>query len=560
MSTNKLSDYNSNLDYFRNLKNLSNDEFDENEVALKMQTVSSLLSDEMDAMERTLKISKLKDNLNENIFDKIKDQKDKWLVMLLFKVCNDIDPTRMRFIQLSVILQQNGILNNLDFLRNDNNHFDDQFDDNDWDNIDDDHFNDENKETLSNNLQLIKLPTPYNHDINVKDNEITARSVSMNQITTRYYRDFEEIKCIGFGSFGTVHLSKHKLDKKIYAIKKIIYKHSPTNHDQIKQEIMREVTSISSLNHQNIVRYYGSWIEPFSNVHVVNDNTSDHDNNDDNNNDNNNNNDELQLILASDVEATTNEIITYWTQKTDYYSVLFLQTEYCGNYNLKQLIQSKDRMPEIDQIMDIFGQILLGISHIHSHQILHRDLKPENIFLIKNCNKLIVKIGDFGLSKSIKDNNDKATEEKEKKKEILHLNGNDLTNNIGTFTYAAPEQLTNNIYGTSVDIYSMGIILFELIQKPLFGQERLIAIEKLKNKQEIDKERIDIIKFGKVIQFILNMTVKDPSLRPTSYSLLANDYIKKYWTKNMIENAISMQSNDLIDPVHDITDISTEIE
>eukprot|EP00486_Rosalina_sp_Unknown_P005144 CAMPEP_0201571092 /NCGR_PEP_ID=MMETSP0190_2-20130828/13695_1 /ASSEMBLY_ACC=CAM_ASM_000263 /TAXON_ID=37353 /ORGANISM="Rosalina sp." /LENGTH=662 /DNA_ID=CAMNT_0047995371 /DNA_START=16 /DNA_END=2004 /DNA_ORIENTATION=- len=640
-------EFGSKWDYFRSLKYLSEDEFDENEVKIKMQenildeTVSSLLSDEMDAMERTLKISKLKDDLNENIFDKIEDQKDKWLVMLLFKVCNDIDPTRMRFIQLSIILHQNGVLNSLDFLKidnnpnknnkihnnhnqigyHDNNHnmnvndnqFDDAWNDDNWDDIDDHHVNDNphsknevdddmNDGITENNLQLIKLPTPNNE-------LLTVRSMSMNQITTRYYRDFDEMKSIGHGAFGTVHLSKHKLDKKTYAIKKIIYKHSPTNHDDMKKEIIREVTCISALNHQNVVRYFGSWIEPFTTAHIVNDlNNNQYDDIDNNQLDDNGSllnpngdipitrtdeteNNDLQLILASDAAnslnaPTTNEIINYWTQKTDYYSVLFLQTEYCGNYNLKKLIEEESRVPDIEQIMDIFGQILLGIAHIHSHQILHRDLKPENIFLIKNSNnkssKFTVKIGDFGLSKSITDSsviigniekqNESELEEKkgnenenENENEIdfantPHSNGINLTSNTGTYIYAAPEQLSTDAYGTSVDIYSLGIILFEMIQKSFFGQERLFAIGKLKEKQEIDGDRIDKKKFDKVISFILDMTAKDPSLRPTSYSLLANEYIKAYWTKNMISNAISMPSNDNnIDPVHD-NNISTEIE
>ena len=129
-----------------------------------------------------------------------------------------------------------------------------------------------------------------------------------------------------------------------------------------------------------------------------------------------------------------------------------------------------------------------------------------------------------------------------KKDEYRHLNGNSLTQNIGTWTYAAPEINDNDIYGTSADIYSLGIILWELIQTSIFGQERLFAIKKLTQKQEIDKDRIDINKFEKVIKFILKMTSKDPSLRPTSYSLLENDFIKSYWTKNLIENAISMHS------------------
>jgi serine/threonine protein kinase len=50
-----------------------------------------------------------------------------------------------------------------------------------------------------------------------------------------------------------------------------------------------------------------------------------------------------------------------------------------------------------EQVLQIFSQIVLGVHHIHEHKIAHRDLKPENIFL-KNG---IIKIGDFGLSRSV---------------------------------------------------------------------------------------------------------------------------------------------------------------
>eukprot|EP01083_Nonionella_stella_P313475 1125464_1 len=141
---------------------------------------------------------------------------------------------------------------------------------------------------------------------------------------------------------------------------------------------------MAQLHHNNIVRYYASWIEP-----VITTNKP--------------SNEELSLLLSSDATKWTDDIYNYWQNKMSY-SCLFLQSEYCGDYTLKDFINDRKRMtPDRDDNMYLFAQILLGLAHCHSHQIIHRDLKPENIFLMsKNdttcTQQLTCKIGDFGLS------------------------------------------------------------------------------------------------------------------------------------------------------------------
>merc|ERR1712154_119755 len=246
-------------------------------------------------------------------------------------------------------------------------------------------------------------------------------------------------------------------------------------------------------------------------------------------------NEELSVLLSSDCEQSLmsplkrkkEQILSYWQGQTSY-SCLFLQTEYCGNYTLKDFIDSEDRMVDREQNMHIFSQILLGIATMHSKGIIHRDLKPENIFLDKK-NKL-VQIGDFGLSTSL--NVDAM--------EMNHnLFGNNLTSNVGTFSYAAPEQLTSNTYGTGADIYSLGIILFELIQ-PAFVtmMERRIAINAFRNHHQIDEDRIDRQRFGKEMDLMFRMTDKRPLKRPSAHCLLFDSFIQIYWIKNVLNTAI----------------------
>ena len=78
-----------------------------------------------------------------------------------------------------------------------------------------------------------------------------------NQIS-RYRNDFEQLEEIGRGGFGIVYKARHKLDGNLYAIKKI--KLAKGNSEENKR-IRREITYLSSLNNQYIVRYFQTWIE-----------------------------------------------------------------------------------------------------------------------------------------------------------------------------------------------------------------------------------------------------------------------------------------------------------
>lgn len=89
-----------------------------------------------------------------------------------------------------------------------------------------------------------------------------------------------------------------------------------------------------------------------------------------------------------------------------------------------------------------FKQIVNGVEYIHHNHICHRDLKPENILIDSNN---LIKIGDFGLSNLMKD-------------------GKLMKTPCGSPFYAAPEIVGERKYeGTSVDIWSSGVILYALI-------------------------------------------------------------------------------------------------
>jgi len=115
----------------------------------------------------------------------------------------------------------------------------------------------------------------------------------------------------------------------------------------------------------------------------------------------------------------------------------------------------------LDHVKRIIFQTLMGLAHSHSRRVIHRDLKPANIFLIysnsaeKLLSSCIVKIGDFGLARAAR------------------IPIPPLTRDIATLWYRAPEILLGtNKYSSTVDIWSLGCIMAELIRvNPLFFGE-----------------------------------------------------------------------------------------
>ncbi|XP_072013883.1 eukaryotic translation initiation factor 2-alpha kinase 1-like [Amphiura filiformis] len=128
--------------------------------------------------------------------------------------------------------------------------------------------------------------------------------------------------------------------------------------------------------------------------------------------------------------------------------------------------------------MQIFEGIMKGVQYIHSNGFMHRDLKPKNIFL--DGDNLHVRIGDFGLARHDVVDKSKGAYEDYPLMPLDTLSKWDFTSNcsihtsgVGTATYASPEQLNGSgDYDSKSDMYSAGIILFELFHPFSTGMER----------------------------------------------------------------------------------------
>jgi calcium-dependent protein kinase len=104
-------------------------------------------------------------------------------------------------------------------------------------------------------------------------------------------------------------------------------------------------------------------------------------------------------------------------------------------------------------------KLFSAVGHLHQKKIVHRDLKPENIlFENKKLEECEIKIIDFGLSKIL----DFAVTEKDKKLSF-----------VGTPLYVAPEVVKNVEYGTAVDMWSLGVILYIMLsgRQPFKGED-----------------------------------------------------------------------------------------
>ncbi|MEQ2164727.1 hypothetical protein GOODEAATRI_009760 [Goodea atripinnis] len=137
---------------------------------------------------------------------------------------------------------------------------------------------------------------------------------------------------------------------------------------------------------------------------------------------------------------------------------LYIQMQLCRKENLKDWMAQRclPDQRELNQCLDIFLQIAEAVDFLHSKGLMHRDLKPSNIFFTMDD---VVKVGDFGLVTAMDQEDDEDEPSVLTPAPLLTRH----TGQVGTKLYMSPEQLSGNSYSHKVDIYSLGLILFELL-------------------------------------------------------------------------------------------------
>ena len=172
----------------------------------------------------------------------------------------------------------------------------------------------------------------------------------------------------------------------------------------------------------------------------------------------------------------------------------FIVMEYIEGKNLKDLLKKRGKLT-VSEVVDIMSQIADGLSVAHDSYIIHRDIKPQNIMILENG---LIKITDFGIA--------------------MALNATQLTQTnsvMGSVHYLPPEQASGKGSTLKSDIYSMGILMYELLtgKLPYRGDNAVeIALKHLKEPLPSIKDEIDDIPQS-VENVILKSAAKNPKNR-----------------------------------------------
>ena len=184
------------------------------------------------------------------------------------------------------------------------------------------------------------------------------------------------------------------------------------------------------------------------------------------------------------------EVYDVGEEDGEYYIVM----EYIEGKTLKQLLKKRESLT-LTEVIDIMTQLTDGISHAHESYIIHRDIKPQNI-MIQDDGR--IKITDFGIA--------------------MALNATQLTQTnsvMGSVHYLPPEQASGKGATVKSDIYSMGILMYELLTGtvPFKGDNAVeIALKHMKDKiPSIRKQDPSIPQ--SVENILLKATAKNPRNR-----------------------------------------------
>lgn len=165
--------------------------------------------------------------------------------------------------------------------------------------------------------------------------------------------------------------------------------------------------------------------------------------------------------------------------------IYYIVMEYIDGYTLKELIYKKAPLDN-KTACDIAMQIAAGLENAHAHGVIHRDIKPENILLTNIGGKLTAKVTDFGIAKANSMENTQG-------------------DYMGSVHYFSPEQAKGDDVDQRSDIYSLGIVLYEMVTGviPFEGQSALdLAMKHIKSpipdprdvNPKVSQEIIEIIK------------------------------------------------------------------
>ncbi|PJF19489.1 hypothetical protein PSACC_00213 [Paramicrosporidium saccamoebae] len=269
---------------------------------------------------------------------------------------------------------------------------------------------------------------------------------------------YSEFKKIGQGASGGVFRAKDLATGQFVALKQINLRQQPR-----KDMIISELNVLRTVQHDNIVRFIDSFL---------------------------------------------------WEE--DLWTVM----EYMEGGSLTQIVTAV-YMTET-QIATILREVLRGLVHLHSSNIIHRDIKSDNVLLTPSG---AVKLTDFGFS-------------------AVTNAANTRCSMVGTPYWMAPEVVARRPYGVGIDIWSLGIMLIEMVDgEPPYLNENpiralyLIATNGTPQLQQSEKAS------GGLKDFLLECLQTDPELRPDAQQLLKHPFLLKATDHACLVSAVEAAKN-----------------
>jgi serine/threonine-protein kinase len=185
----------------------------------------------------------------------------------------------------------------------------------------------------------------------------------------------------------------------------------------------------------------------------------------------------------------------------------FMVMEFVRGHSLRQVLARVGRLSAA-QTADIAIQVLAALDHAHTRGIVHRDIKPENILVTLDG---VVKVADFGLARALAEAS------------ITHAPGT-VT---GTVQYLAPEQVQGDPADPRTDLYSLGIVLFELLtgRVPFSGETSVAIAYKHLSERVPPPSRINAMVPPALDRMVVHSTEKDRERRPPSAAAMRRDVV-----------------------------------
>ncbi|XP_063781191.1 eukaryotic translation initiation factor 2-alpha kinase 3 isoform X2 [Pseudophryne corroboree] len=189
---------------------------------------------------------------------------------------------------------------------------------------------------------------------------------------------------------------------------------------------------------------------------------------------------------------------------------LYIQMQLCRKENLKDWMEARYTLEDRPRTesLHIFLQIAEAVQFLHSKGLMHRDLKPSNIFFTIDD---IVKVGDFGLVTEMDQEEDEEAALTPMPAYARH------TGQVGTKLYMSPEQMYGQSYSHKVDIFSLGLILFELLYPFSTNMERVRILTDLR---DLKFPALFTQQYPQEQNMVRHMLSHNPSERPEAEEII----------------------------------------